>query len=49
MHINLDPLQPYDDLETNNTEIFETPFEGSISTQTAIFLGETPFESNIFV
>ena len=22
MHINLDPLQPYDDLETNDTGLF---------------------------
>ena len=40
---------PYDNLETNDTGLFETPFERSISTQTAIFLGKTPFESNIFV
>ena len=48
-HLNLDPLQPYDNLETNDTGLFETSFERSISTQTAIFLGKTPFESNIFV
>ena len=48
-HMNLDPLQPYDNLETNDTGLFETSFERSISTQTAIFLGKTPFESNIFV
>ena len=48
-HMNLDPLQSYDNLETNDTELFETSFERSISTQPAIFLGKTPFESNTFV
>ena len=48
-HLNLGPLQPYDNLESNDTGLFETSFERSISTQTAIFLGKTPFESNIFV
>ena len=37
---------PYDNLENNDTGLFETPFERSISTQTAIFLEKTPFESN---
>ena len=32
-HMNLNPLQPYDNLETNDTELFETSFERSISTQ----------------
>ena len=40
---------PYGNLETNDTGLFETPFERSISTQTTIFLGKTPFESNILV